>query len=394
MCSVPVAKDPSHRVDPAYKKALVEKPRNGGATLYDLAKDAFARYGSRNCMGSRRLLGWKVPGKVREFSSEVKWHSFAEVGNKSQKFGAAICAMGVKAAPPVTDLNQCTEPCRIAIFENTCAEWMIAAIGAFSQSVTVVTVYATLGMDAVVEAIKDNAIPLLVCNVKDLVRVVSKCSRMSSLHTIVYTMNMVAPSDSKVVPDAPLGVLIVEFDFFCASGNVSAYPPTPPNPDSCAVVTYTSGSTGKPKGVVITHRQVVATCAAAEIAFGIRKGKDVYVAYLPLAHIFEFMAEFTILSQGNVICYADPKSLTKFGAYPIGALEQYAPTLMAAVPKIWDVIYKSILGKIAAASPFSRFFANTAFEWRGFALKHGFDTPLFNNVMFYKLAKVVGGKLR
>lgn len=64
------------------------------------------------------------------------------------------------------------------------------------------------------------------------------------------------------------------------------------------------------------------------------------MAYLPLAHIMELMAEFTMISMGCAICYADPKSLTATGSYPIGALEAYSPTLMVAVPKIWDVIKK------------------------------------------------------
>lgn len=157
---------------------------------------------------------------------------------------------------------------------------------------------------------------------------------------------------------------------------------------------YTSGSTGKPKGVIITHRQVVAVCAAAEVALGIRRGQDVYLAYLPLAHIMELMAEFVMLTQGCTMCYADPKSLTTTGAYPVGALEQYAPTLMVAVPKIWDVIKKGIQAKVAAGSPIAAFLVKTAFEWRGFAIKHGFDTPFFKALVFKKFAKVTGGNLR
>ena len=110
---------------------------------------------------------------------------------------------------------------------------------------------------------------------------------------------------------------------------------------------YTSGSTGKPKGVVITHRQIVAACAAAEVRRAIFQGSDTYLAYLPLAHIMEMMAEFAMVAQGCTLCYADPKSLTTKGAYPAGALEVYKPTKMVAVPKIWDVIKKGIEALVA-----------------------------------------------
>jgi long-chain acyl-CoA synthetase len=392
---VPVNSDPSHRVAPGYKGALVETPRRDIATLYDLTKDAFSRYGSHCCMRSRDILGWKVPGKVKEFSATVKSQSFAGVGLRTRKFGAALRSVGMKPAPPTTDLNQCTEPCRMAIFENTCPEWMIAAIGAFTQSMTVVTVYATLGMDAVVEAIKDNSVPLLVCNQKDVLRLLGKCSEMPTLTTIVYTTNLVGP-DERIpsFPNAPKNFKIISFDDFCDSGNIQGYPPSPPTADTCAIVMYTSGSTGKPKGVVVKHRQCLATCAAVELAFDIRRGHDEFLAYLPLAHILEFMAELVIVSLGCSLCYADPKSLTTAGAYPVGALEQYSPTIMAAVPKIWDTIKKGIESKVAAGSPIGAFLVQTAFQWRGYALKHGFDTPLFKVLVFNKLAKMTGGKLR
>ena len=63
---------------------------------------------------------------------------------------------------------------------------------------------------------------------------------------------------------------------------------------------------------------------------------DKYLSYLPLAHIMELMVEFVVLANGCSLNYADPKSLTATGSYPIGALEQYGPTHMVAVPKIWD----------------------------------------------------------
>jgi len=106
------------------------------------------------------------------------------------------------------------------------------------------------------------------------------------------------------------------------------------------------------------------------------------------------MAEFCAIGVGCLICYADPKTLTTKGAYPIGALEQYSPTLMAGVPKIWDVIKKGIEAKIAATSPLKRFLVATAFEARTFAINHGFDTPLFKALIFKKFSAVVGGRLR
>ena len=52
------------------------------------------------------------------------------------------------------------------------------------------------------------------------------------------------------------------------------------------------------------------------------------------------------------------------------------------------------MAKVNAGSPVAQFLVKTGLEWRGFALKNGFDTPLFNALVFKKFSAVVGGKLR
>jgi long-chain acyl-CoA synthetase len=137
-----------------------------------------------------------------------------------------------------------------------------------------------------------------------------------------------------------------------------------------------------------------------------------------VTHRLDYLLVFLQITMGCTLCYADPKSLTATGSYPTGALETYSPTLMVraklliaclrlacahcpvfslhqiAVPKIWDTIKKGILGKVSAGSTLTQFLVKTAFEWRGFALQHGFDTPLFKALVFKKFSKAVGGKLR
>jgi long-chain acyl-CoA synthetase len=201
-------------------------------------------------------------------------------------------------------------------------------MGAFSQGITVTTIYATLGMDAVVDAVIDNLVPVIVCNKKDVSRLLAKISNMPTLKTIVYISDLVAPNDAEALPSPPRGVTVISFEDFCASGDVKAFPPTLPKKESTAVVMYTSGSTGKPKGVIIQHSQILACVAAAELVLPLKDGEDVYLAYLPLAHIMEMVAEFVLISLGCTLCYSEPKSLTDAGSYPKGALEVFSPTLM------------------------------------------------------------------
>ena len=383
--------DESHRVQPAFKGKLAKSPHEGVATLYDLARDSFSDFADRNCMATREFKGWYKP-KVKHFG-DISYRTYAEVGEEAHKFGAALRARGLVAAPDVTTLDKIKTNCSIAIFENTCPEWVISALGAFSQSVIVTTIYATLGMDAVIDAVNDGTISTIVCNKSNVKSLVDQIGKMKCLKTIVYTNDCVAPDDKTEIPAAPRGVLISSFDDFVKSGDTAEYPPVPPKAGTCAVIMYTSGSTGKPKGVVILHSQIVGAIAAGALSFEVQDG-DVYLGYLPLAHIMELMAEFAFIALGCLICYADPKSLSSKGSYPLGALEQYKPTLMVAVPKIWDTIKKGIEAKVHASSPVAEFLVSTAFQARKFALKHGYDTPLFKALVFKKFSQAVGGKLR
>jgi long-chain acyl-CoA synthetase len=250
-------------------------------------------------------------------------------------------------------------------------------------------------MDAVIDAVKDCKIRAIVCNRNSVDTIMSKIKEMPSLKIIIYTDDMVAPNDkTKTVTKGSGDVKVFSFDDFVESGDCAKYPPVPPKPETCAVIMFTSGSTGKPKGVVVTHANLLAAVAGGFHALGVRLGEEVYLGYLPLAHILELMAEVCQIGFGCTICYADPKTLTQTGAYPIGALEQYAPTMMAGVPKIWDVIKKGAQAKIALGSPVAQWLVATAFAFRGFALRNGFDTPFFNALVFKKFSGIVGGRLR
>lgn len=371
-------------------------PYPGITTVYEFAMHAVKKYATKNALGTRKFLGWKN-SKVKEFAAgdnAVTWTSFEQVGQKAHQFGAALRAAGLQPAATTTSLDRINEPCRIAIFENTCAPWFLSAVGAFTQSISVVTVYATLGMDSVKEAVQENEVRLMVCNKANVAKLLQQIDNMPSLKYLVYTNDLVAQDDTSTWPDAPEGVNVIAFDDFVKSGDVQQYPPTPPQPSTCAVVMYTSGSTGKPKGVIMTHSQVLASCVGVGHQLEFVEGKDVYLAYLPLAHILEFAAEMDMFCMGATLCYADPKSLSATGAYPVGAMEIYKPTVMAGVPKIWDVIKKGVEAKVAAGSPVAQFLVQTAMEWRGALLSMHMDTILFKALVFKKLGAAVGGELR
>ena len=131
MRSVPVGDDDSHRVNTKFKGNLKISNVEGVTTLHELAQHAFKKYGHKNAMGEREYLGPHTP-KVQKFG-EVSWRTYDQVKEESLKFGASLRSAGLVAAPEKSTLDKLTTPCTLAIFENTCPEWMTAALGAYSQ---------------------------------------------------------------------------------------------------------------------------------------------------------------------------------------------------------------------------------------------------------------------
>lgn len=232
--TVPVGDDESHRVQPKYKNNLATTPQKGAETLHDLAEYGFQNYADLKAMGYREFLGWKTK-KIKEFG-ETYWLTFGQVGEKSKKFGAALRAAGLVPAPPTTNLEKVKTNSRLAIFENTCPEWLMSSLGAFSQSITVTTIYATLGMDAVEHAVNDNIISVIVCNKTNVQALIDRKKSMPTLKTIVYTNDLVYKGQKIDLPAAPKGMTIMSFDEFVDSGDIEKFPPTPPKADTTAVM--------------------------------------------------------------------------------------------------------------------------------------------------------------
>lgn len=389
--------------------------------MYDVVMKAFDDYADLQCMGTRKFdhfiheKGARMPIKV---FSGIEWRTYKEVKERALEFGRGLRHLGL--TPLLEEDNRDVLEnfgglkggnCML-IFENTSEDWTTATLGAMSQSITVATSYATLGMPAVVTTLQETNAPVILCNYNDVEKVSNMQDSCPGLQTIVYTRLNV--EHDKPPPNRSAGRLnVISFDEVVNAGK--AHPEieeTPPTPDHVGLIMYTSGSTGTPKGVMLKHSSITASVAGLEAYFNDNVSKratnaatqEVYLAYLPAAHILEFAAEMSMLTHGARIGYGDLYTLTetlarikledgKITTENAGGLAQFKPTLLAGAPKVWDIFMKKILAGVNE-NPVKKALVGVALWARGMALAIGRDTPVFNLILFNKVHARFGGAVK
>jgi long-chain acyl-CoA synthetase len=167
-----------------------------------------------------------------------------------------------------------------------------------------------------------------------------------------------------------------------------------PSGDDVACIMYTSGTTGPPKGVIIKHSNLIASIGAVNTLVGHHlKPEDSFLAFLPLAHILEYVVELCFVFNGICSGYGRVKTLTDQSVRNCkGDIKAFRPTIMVGVPAVWELIRKGILSQVNSSGSFRKSMFNGAMS-----VKKA-NVPVAKNVVdtlvFSKIKQATGGRLR
>ncbi|XP_022773255.1 long chain acyl-CoA synthetase 9, chloroplastic-like isoform X2 [Durio zibethinus] len=388
---VDVGGEPGYAIRNSQFPSPVETAWEGISTLAELFEQACKLHYHKRLLGTRKLISRevKVPEDGRSFEKlhlgEYEWLTYG-------KAFEAVCNF----ASGMVQLCHRKEE-RVAIFADTREEWFIALQACFRRNVTVVTIYASLGEEALCRSLNETEVTTVICGNKELKKLVNISGQLDTVKRVICM-------DDEIPTSASGRWTITSFADVERVGCENPVDANLPLSADVAVIMYTSGSAGLPKGVMMTHGNVLATVSAVMTIVPGLGSKDVYLAYLPLAHILELVAENLISAVGGVIGYGTPLTLTdtssKIKAGTKGDATVLSPTVMTAVPAILDRVRDGVRKKVDAKGGLSKKLFDLAYSRRLSAINGcwfgawGLEKFLWDFFVFKKVRAILGGHIR
>jgi len=308
--------------------------------------------------------------------------TYREAGEKAGHLSSALRKEGL------------AQGARVGCFGPNSPEWMLAMQACNNQSMQCIPLYDTLGAEVIEYIVNHAEISLVFCEATKMEHLVEAMPKCPSLKTVVMWGEI---KEDSLANTKASGVKTYSFDEFVEAGKADPVEDVPPSPESVCTIMYTSGTTGNPKGVVLTHSAIVSAVVACYLAccnWGIElTSNDVFLSFLPLAHIFDRVTEEMFLSFGGQIGYwrGDVKMLVD----DIGSLR---PTFFCGVPRIYDRIFAGVTDQVNKAGGLKKFLFNFGFSRKMHHLTTGVKqskaSPLFDRIVFSKVKQRLGGRVR
>ncbi|KAJ4771911.1 Long-chain acyl-CoA synthetase 1 [Rhynchospora pubera] len=335
-------------------------------TLHDNFESAVERFRDYRYLGTRL----RPDGTVGEY----KWMTYGEASTSRSAIGSGLIYHGIPQGSS------------IGLYFINRPEWIIVDHACSAYSYVSVPLYDTLGPDAVEFIVNHASVQVIFCVPQTLSILLSFVSKLLSVRLIV----VVGGVDENMPPlQSTNGIEVVAFSKLQSEGQKTLQPFRPPKPDDIATICYTSGTTGTPKGVVLTHSSLIANVAGS--SFSVDFGpSDVYISYLPLAHIYERVNQIGLVHYGVAVGFYQGDNLKL-----IDDLAVLRPTLFASVPRLYNRIYAGIINAVKESGGMKERLFNAAYNSKRKAVLNGKSpSPIWDRLVFNKIKEKLGGRVR
>jgi long-chain acyl-CoA synthetase len=327
-------------------------PRN----LVELVEESFQRYRDRPLFGTKTASG-------------RTWATYGEVSAAVDAFRAGLAGLGVRAGD------------RVAIVAANRVEWAVAAYATYGLGAAFVAMYEQQRSREWEHILGDCGAKVVIGSTAHVVAALEEMR--PRLPSLTHLIAIDAPKDGATT-----------FEGVLERGRANPVLATSPEPDAIASFIYTSGTTGMPKGVMLSHANVTSNIATTIAIFPFTSD-DRMLSFLPWAHAYGQIELNVVLASGasTALC-TDVKNIVE-------ELAEVRPTVLVAVPKIWNRLYASVTKQVAqrpkfVQSLFRRAVRTAARRRRKepTSAMDGLALALADRLIFSKVRERFGGRLK
>jgi len=321
--------------------------------------------------------------RAQMYRAPARWEAYssAEMLRRIAGMAKALAALGVKAGD------------RVGIFAPNCPEWHVADFAALGLGAVDVPIYYNESAERLEYIWNDAGVKVAIVAGAEQAKKLFACrAKLPALENIICAG---APEE--------LRGEFLEYTALIADaneGDIAEYRrrELEVKPEQLATLIYTSGTTGEPKGVMLTHANLTSNSIDATSTIGYFPN-DVQLSFLPLSHVYERIFDYTALFHGVTIAYLEKiEDAAK-------ALMEVRPTITAAVPRVFEKTYASILEKGHKETGAKRRIfdwalrvAQEAVPWKA----HGKPAPAIlklkwsvaDRIVYSRIREGIGGRMR
>ncbi len=276
---------------------------------------------------------------------------------------------------------------RVAIMLKNCPEWVMFDQAALGLGLVTVPLYVADRPENVAHVLKDSGAKLLL---------IDNATHWHPLHEVCQSL-LLRIVTLKAPPEGDDDARLRGVDEWLPQ-SAGALQHRVMDPDELATIVYTSGTTGKSKGVMLTHRNLISNASAALQTFEVTPG-HVFLSFLPLSHALERTAGYYVpMMAGATVAYA--RSVQQLQE----DLALIRPTILIAVPRIFERIQAAVRTKLEKGPAFTRYLFDLAVEvgYQRFENEQGragwhpkqLLWPVLKALVADKLTRRMGGNLR
>ncbi|KAL8712806.1 MAG: hypothetical protein Q9220_003014 [cf. Caloplaca sp. 1 TL-2023] len=280
---------------------------------------------------NNRILGSRPYNSATKTFGQYEWMDYATLQRRRAHLGVGILEINKQLG--VTDSKY-----GVGIWCQNRPEWQLIDLACMSQSLYSVSIYDTLGPSASEYIINHSSLSCVATSLPHIPTLLKLKGRLPTLKAIICLDPLDNGEREGQSKHALLNLIAADLDVkiysleqveaIGASFGTPVY--NPPAAEDIITINYTSGTTGPPKGVTLTHRAAIAG-AVVSLCSVPQGPTDVFLSYLPLAHIYGRASEHACLWSGNAIGYFHGDVLDL-----VDDLKALRPTAFISVPRLYN----------------------------------------------------------